>query len=187
MNGAEDSGQESAGKTATAFPVNETHVIKKRREHYVPRFYLDLFGKYLFVFDKVTGKAFSTTSKNIALESGFYDVDPSIDLEAMITENENHMRPGLNEIVDKMNPLAISHDSRIKIALFIAMQFVRTKEFKAGLQEAGGKLVTEVAKSEPKFKDLDFKILMKDELAKGLQAEMILSEFVPQVGYILGN
>ena len=51
---------------------------KTRREHYVPKFYLDLFAESLFAFDKLTGKVFATTSKNVALEPGFYDLAPSI-------------------------------------------------------------------------------------------------------------
>jgi hypothetical protein len=179
--------QVEAGKAVTPLSVSTTNAVKKRREHYVPRFYLDLFGESLFVFDKFTAKIFSTTSKNIALETGFYDLDPDIDLEAVITENENRMRGGLNELVDNMNPVTISLDARIKISLFIALQYVRTKEFRASIQEAGGKLATEFVKSEPQFKGLDFKILMKDEMAQVLQAQILVSDFIPQVAYILGN
>jgi hypothetical protein len=146
-----------------------------------------MFGELLHVFDKQTGKAFSTTSKNIALKSGFYDIDPKIDLEAVITDNENRVRDGLKELHDKMNPVALSREGRIKVSLFIALQYVRTMEFRAWIKEAGGKMMTAIIKENPEFKNLDFKIEMKEELAQVLQAEAITSEQVPQIGYMLGN
>jgi hypothetical protein len=175
------------GKILTENSTSETQAKWKRREHYVPRFYLNLFGESLFVFDKQTGNVFSTTSKNIAFEGGFYDLDPLIDLEGQIAENENLMRDGLNELVDKINPVAISPTARIRVSLFIALQSVRTKEFRASIKEMGGKMMTELVKSNPQFKNLDFKVIMKDELAQVLQAQTIVSDAVPQFGYIIGN
>ena len=161
---------------------------KGRREHYVPRFYLDFFGESLFGFDKLTGNVFPTVSKNIALERGFYDLDPKIDLEAVIAENESRMRFGISELIDKRNPIAISEEARIVTSLFIALQFVRTKEYRAMVQESGGKLMTEIVKSNPEFKDDDFNIVMKDELAKVLQAQTIAGSYaVPEVGWTLGH
>ena len=43
---------------------------------YVPRLYLKQFRNPFVVFDKKTGETFLTTPKNIALETGFYDLDP---------------------------------------------------------------------------------------------------------------
>jgi hypothetical protein len=175
------------GKILAEDSTSETQGKWKRREHYVPRFYLNLFGEPLFVFDKQTGNVFSTTSKNIAFEEGFYDLDPMINLEGQITENENLMRDGLNELVDKMNPVAISPTAHIRVSLFIALQSVRTKEFRASIKEMGGKMMTELAKDKPEFKNLDFKVIMKDELAQVLQAQTIVNDAVPQIGYIIGN
>ena len=171
------------------YPQIKSPAAKKRREHYVPRFYLNLFGELLFEFDKQTGSVISTTSKNIALERGFYDLDRSIDLEAQITANENRMRPGLNELIDKMNPLTISHNDRIRMSLFIALQSVRTKGYRALIKEAGGKMVTELVKDElpPEYKNLEFKAVMKDELAQVLQAQTIVSDYVYRLAYILDH
>jgi len=160
---------------------------RKRREHYVPKFYLDLFAESLFAFDKLTGRVFATRSKNIALEPGFYDLAPWIDLEGLIAENENRMKSGMDELINKMNPTAISEEARIKVSLFIALQTVRTREFRSMIQEMGGKLMTDLAKSDPRFKGLKFKVVMKDELAQALHAKTIVSDSVPQIGWILGN
>ena len=160
---------------------------KSRREHYVPKFYLDLFGESLFAFDKLTGTVFQTTSKNIALEAGFYDLAPWIDLEGVIAGNENRMKSGMEELISKMNPAAISQDARIKVSLFIALQSVRTKEFRSMIQEMGGKVMTQLVKSDPRSKGLEFKVIMKDELAQALQAKAIVSDYVPQIAWMLGN
>jgi hypothetical protein len=188
MTQAPDTGDNvETQKIVTKSSETEIQSKWKRREHYVPRFYLDLFGEPLFVFDKQTGNVFSTTSKNIAFEEGFYDLDPLIDLEGLIAENENLMNDGLNELVDKMNPIAISLTARIRVSLFVALQFVRTKEFRAEIKEMGGKMMTELVKGNPEFRNLDFKVVMKDELAQVLQAQTIVGDAVPQFGYILGN
>jgi hypothetical protein len=160
---------------------------KRRREHYVPRFYLELSGKRLFVFDKLTGNVFETGSKNIALEQGFYDLDPEIDLEAAIAEIEGRLRVGISELIDKSHPNTISKDARIRISVFVALQYVRTKEFRAWLKEFGEKLVTEMIRSNSKFKNAKFKITMKPELARVLQAERIVDDTIPQLGHRLGH
>jgi hypothetical protein len=187
LNAADIGNDVESSKIVMGTSANKTDRARKRREHYVPRFYLNLFGEPLFVFDKQAGNVFSTTSRNIAFEEGVYDLDPLIDLEAQITENENLMRDGLNELLDKMNPAAISLVSRIRVSLFIALQFVRTKEFRASIKETGGKMMTELVKGNTEFKNLDFKVVMEDELAQALQAKVIVSDAVPQFGYILGN
>jgi len=154
----------------------------------VPRFYLDSFGESLFGFDKQTGKVFQTASKNVALERGFYDIDSNIDLEAVIAKNENRMRTGICELIDKMNPVTISKEARIMTSLFVALQFVRTKEYRAMIQESGGKLMTEKIKEDPQFEGEDFKVTMKDELAQALQAQTIAGNYaVPEVGWTLGH
>jgi hypothetical protein len=109
---------------------------KKRREHYVPRFYLDAFGDQLFVFDKQNGNDFKSGSKNIAFGRGFYDLGPEIDLEAVIAEIEGRLRNGISELIDKSHPNNISEDGRIRVSVFVALQYVRTEEFRAGLKES---------------------------------------------------
>jgi hypothetical protein len=160
---------------------------KRRREHYVPKFYLDLFAESLFAFDKLTGKVFATTSKNIALEPGFYDLAPSIDLEGLIADNENRMKSGMDELVSKMNPAAISQDARIKVSLFVGLQSVRTREFRSMIQEMGSKLMTQLVRNDPRAKGLEFKVMMKDEAAQALQAKIMVSDYVPQIAWMLAN
>ena len=48
-------------------------------------------------------------------------------------------------------------------------------------------MMTELVKSSPEFQNLKFRVVMKDELAQALQAQTIVSDTVPQLGYILGN
>jgi hypothetical protein len=159
----------------------------KRREHYVPQFYLKLFGDRLFVFDKSTGKDFQTGSKNIALEQGFYDLDQEIDLEGAVAEIEGRLRIGISELIDKLHPDKISKDARIRIAVFVALQYVRTKDFREWIKEFGEKLATAYIRSDPRFKNEEFTITMKPELARALQAEWMVDDTIPKLGYRLGH
>jgi len=158
---------------------------KKRREHYVPRFYLDAFGDRLFVFDKQNGNDFKSGSKNIAFGKGFYDLGPEIDLEAVIAQIEGRLRNGISELIDKSHPNNISEDGRIRVSVFVALQYVRTEEFRAWLKESYEKLASKMIKSNPKFKDIKFKITMKTELARVLQAERIVDDTLPKLASIL--
>ena len=52
--------------------------MSKELQHYVPRFLLKNFAKgkkpQIFVYDKSNDKQFKTNIKNIAAETGFYDI-----------------------------------------------------------------------------------------------------------------
>lgn len=153
----------------------------------MPQFYLRLFGDRLFVFDKLIGNVFQTGSKNIAIEQGFYDLDQEIDLEAAIAEIEGRLRIGISELIDKLHPETISKDARIRIAVFVALQYVRTKEFRAWIKEFGEKLATEWIRSDPRFKNEKFTITMKPELAQALQAQWMVDDTIPKLGYRLDH
>jgi hypothetical protein len=160
---------------------------RPRREHYVPRVYLEHFGTSLTGFDKRTGNVFTTTSKNVAFEEGFYDLDPNIDLEGLIAKNERSLMSGIRELIEKSNPTAISSESRAKVSLFVSLQFVRTREYREEIKETGGKFLTEIVNNEPRFKGFDFKVVMKEELAQALQAQAIVDDTVPKTAWFLGN
>ena len=154
---------------------------KAKRQHYVPRLYLVRFGRLLYVFDKKTGKTFSSTPSNIALESGFYDLAPEIDLEGLIAKNEARLNPGLSELVVKGDPTAISTEARAKVSLFIALQYIRTREARLSIQEMAGKFLTAVVNEEPRFKGHGFKVTMDEEAAQAMQATAIVDDTVPKL------
>lgn len=159
---------------------------RSQRHHFVPRFYLELFGESLHCFDKWEQRAFKTTPANVALEKGFYEIDPKIDFEGQISQFESRFSDGLRELARTRNPTALSQESRMKIALFVALQFIRTRDYREFVKETSGKFLTELMKKELNIKDSDFKVVMSEEAAQGFQAKAILEE-VPYIATFLGN
>jgi hypothetical protein len=160
---------------------------KKKREHFVPRAYLRSFGETLHVFDRLAGKTFSNSVRNLGLESGFYDLEPKIDLEGLIAENESRLRRGILELLKKRNPSDISVDSRMRISLFVALQWVRTREYREMIKESGSKVLTDLLNREPKFRRSGIRAYMKEELAQALQAQALVDDTVPKAAWFLGK
>jgi len=159
---------------------------RAQKQHFVPKFYLELFGESLHCFDKWEQRAFKTTPAHIALEKGFYEIDPNVDLEGQISQFESRFSDGLRELARTRNPTALSKESRMKIALFVALQFIRTRDYREFVKEASGKFLTEFMKRELNIKDSDFKVIMNEEAARAFQAKAILEE-VPYIATFLGN
>ena len=167
---------------ATPFALGK----RSERHHYVPRFYLELFGTPLYCFDKQGGRAFKATATDVALEKGFYELDPGIDFEAQIAQFESRFSDGLRDLVRSRNPTVLSRESKMKIALFVALQFIRTRDYRELVKEASGKFLTELMRRELGIQDSDFKVVMKEEAARAFQAQSILEE-VPYIAAFLGN
>lgn len=120
-------------------------------QHYVPKFLLKNFGTgkkdQLWVYDKSTARSFQSNVKNVASESKFYDfeIDNKIySLESSLSTIESKAKKLIERIltIDSIN--AWSDDDRGIIAVFLAIQFVRTKAFRAQWASLPGMLRAKV-------------------------------------------
>jgi hypothetical protein len=105
------------------------------QQHYVPRFLLRNFtcGKKpkIFVYDKANDKHFQTNVKNVAAENGFYDLqspETILTLEPSLAHLETSSSGIIKKIVHKKNIGFLNEDDSIMLAMFLAVQSVRTKE-----------------------------------------------------------
>ena len=73
------------------------------------------------------------------------------------------------------------------ISLFIALQYVRTKDSRLAIQEMAGKFLTAVVNQEPRFKGYGIKVTMNDEAAQALQAQNIVNDTVPRLASALDS
>ena len=109
-------------------------------QHYVPQFLLRGFvrgtKKQLHVFDKQTGQTFSTKPHNVAGETGFYDIEIP---EGVLTMEPTmgHIESAAAGVIDRVRKdesfTSLSEEDRIILALFVAVQHLRTQQFRANL------------------------------------------------------
>ncbi|OHB49600.1 MAG: hypothetical protein A2Y10_15580 [Planctomycetes bacterium GWF2_41_51] len=166
---------------------------KTKKQHYVPQFLLKKFAiksgrkAQVWVMDKELNNFFISPTKDIAHENKFYD-----------GFNENHNIPHMEDLLKKVDGtgansinkilinknLQLSDDEKYNLALFIAVQIVRTsslqKEFAAMREyivqhygsdiQFGGdkKKVSEYSKEDDKQAALNCIVLFAQEFAEHL-------------------
>lgn len=114
------------------------------QHHYVPRFLLKHFtrGKkpQIFVYDKSNDKQFRTNIKNISAESGFYDLevdDGVLTLEPGLAQLEANTSGIIKKILREKTLKALDGHEVAILAVFLAVQFVRTKEHRLRFEHLG--------------------------------------------------
>ena len=120
-------------------------MIVPKLHHYVPQFYLNYFStkdSRLWVWDKKEDRTFCSTAKNLACESNFYLLDGFIssselnplEMEIQFSEVESAAAMIFAKIFmeSRITPfgqkLKISKGERSSLALYIALQFLRTAD-----------------------------------------------------------
>lgn len=105
------------------------------QHHYVPRFLLKHFtrGKkpQVFVYDKSNDNQFRANIKNIAAENGFYDIeidDGILTLEPSLAHLEANTSVIIKKILKERTLKTLDEHEVAILAVFLAVQFVRTKE-----------------------------------------------------------
>lgn len=112
------------------------------QHHYVPRFLLKNFthGKKpnIFVYDKSNDKRFRTNIKNIAVENRFYELklpDGILTLEPELADLETNSAQIIEKLIQEKSIRALNNDEVKKLAIFLAIQFFRTKEHRLRLEQ----------------------------------------------------
>lgn len=102
-------------------------------DHYVPQFLLRRFcnaDKRLHVFDKWNDRSFVSSTRNVASEKGFYDLQlegEAVSFEPLLCAFENSALGALNAVVDNNSLAVLSYEDRVNIAYFLAIQTLRTR------------------------------------------------------------
>jgi hypothetical protein len=105
-----------------------------KRQHYVPRSYLTRFASDDKVFvRRRDGKTFTANCRNVAVETGFYDIDlPSGDKSKVVEETladvEDATARAMRVIDDAGEAPAPATSERETLAVFLALQLTRTPE-----------------------------------------------------------
>lgn len=164
--------------------------MSKELQHYVPRFLLKNFTKgkkpQIFVYDKSNDKQFKTNIKNIAAETGFYDIEiegGEFTLEPGLSHLESNTSGIINKIVKERSILHLDEKERAILAVFLAVQFVRTKEHRIRFEQMGDllreKLIAIGASEENIAELIGLQDGVPEEKMIGFKSIMDAEEFVP--------
>ena len=131
--------------------------VKKptKRQHFVPQWYLRQFsaGGVVHVFDKVTGKAFTASPANVALEKNFYTLpidrpDEEPVAEEILRAIEARCAKAHTAVVNRIAYRASQRDSKVFVrpderellALNLVLQTLRTPLARKGLTDGAAGL-----------------------------------------------
>lgn len=159
-----------------------------KNQHYVPQFLLRNFTyrkHQIHVFDKKTDKQFSSHTKNVASENGFYNF--SIDrsgtkytLETSLSKLEARATTIINSVIANKSLNQLADDDRIDLAFFIAVQVVRTKDFRENFKDMSRQFTSVI--NERFGLEFDTSNMESEEYLKRYTAESLLKikdDFLP--------
>ncbi len=112
------------------------------QQHYVPRFLLKNFAHgqkpKIFVYDKSNDRQFHTNIRNVAAERGFYDLDvqgATLTMEPGLADLEATASKAVRRLIQQQNLKAMEKHEIMVLAVFMAVQFVRTKELRLRFEQ----------------------------------------------------
>lgn len=161
-----------------------------KQQHYVPQLLLRGFAdgpkNQVYAFDKQTDRVFRTSIRNVAGETGFYDIDVAdgiATLEPGLARLEGEVAPLIDRIRSQRTLAGLSDQERAVIALFAMVQHQRTANFRARMAEMNAALADKFRKlgMDPSqiegFKEFD----AADTKRFSLEAISQAKEFVPHI------
>lgn len=167
---------------------------KIKIQHYVPRFYLRNFAIkkkndfFINCFDKPSENKFVANIKSIGAEKYFYDLpkDVNQDLEKSLAKIEGIFSKVCKKLVEKeyLNTLTLSEKSTL--SLFIATQWLRTKENRENLKDTIKQLEKRLSneKLSPKLKK-QIEAAKTEKAIKNLHIRIMQS--IPEIAEIILN
>lgn len=139
-----------------------------KRQHFLPRFYLDGFSRdgLVAVFDREKNEIRLQQPVNTAVIGHFYTMEDAegrrrFELEALLSEYEGKAKPVIDKLVAAATDL--SAEERSDLSIFIALAATRTPDMVHSVQALHGEMVKHSAKVL--FADVDqtFELLRADE------------------------
>ena len=169
-----------------------TQIVKI--QHYVPRLYLRNFSAinkdkcYIFCFDKVEEKVFRVKTENVAAESYFYDMDKGKNqiIEKALGRLESIFNQAYNKLLQTENLDSLSNPEKAAIAYFVAVQELRTREFRDSIKNMTRQLRERLSgykMTEAFKKQLDS--VQGEKFAKVMQLDFLIDK-APRFAKIIG-
>lgn len=107
---------------------------KKEKQHYVPQFYLRKFlteedGRYVYCYDKINNKSFTTSIRNICQEINFYSSKRGVkSLENTWGQSENYWSPLFKKLIDAEDLTVLDMEEFAGLLGFLLLIKQRTRK-----------------------------------------------------------
>lgn len=127
---------------------------KIKLQHYVPQFYLESFSNkkeskpILECLSKVNNEQLTVNIKHICCEKYFNDKEEDVaqELEKFLAILEGQSKLALIDLIKQKNPDNLNIEDRKKIALFVATQYIRTKEKREQIEDSVKQIIQRLSK-----------------------------------------
>lgn len=163
--------------------------MKRTRQHYVPKLYLRNFThinkkECLYSFDKIKVDSYPSNIKNICQEKEFYD-----ELESKFAVIESRCSNTFKSLINEKNHLFLENPAnRGLISIFMAIQYLRTKEIRETLHNQLLEIKSHLDKDprplNPKL-EKEFTEQEKEEATKSCHLKLV--EMYPELANILAK
>lgn len=157
-----------------------------RRQHFVPKFYLNEFGEEIFVYDKTNDKQFVSNSKNLAVKKDFYKIasDDQNLIEKMFSKFEDQQAPAFRKLIEERNYYILEDEEKLKICEFLALMHLRTEEKRLDFKRHSENFLDQYAKIilPPELKKIyseQFKLTYSENAIKALHTQILLDSLIP--------
>jgi hypothetical protein len=165
-----------------------------KNQHYVARLYLRRFAiepaksPRVHVFDKSTGRAFCTSIRNVAAENYFYERELAQAVEGTFQRLEDMFEAPYQRLLRGDAPSTVSPEERAAVALFVAVQQVRTLENRASMASMLDGLKRRLGETGDRFRhltDYDDETLRRQQLHSLPSICQHLSPIIAQLKWVL--
>lgn len=128
-------------------------MTKKRRHHYIPRFYLEGFidpvnEPYIWIYEKGNPTVRRATIDDIAVQKDYYsfiDIHGKKDTETYedaLAEVESKLAPAIKKIKDHEN---LTNEDKGAFAVFLGLTLTRVPNFRENIQKTTGELLKAIS------------------------------------------
>lgn len=128
-------------------------MAKKKRHHYIPRFYLDGFvdphnKPYIWVYEKGSPNIIKATARNIAIQKNYYSVATSEGekdsevFENALAELEGRAAPIFQKI---RNHESLNGQERSLFSIFLAFTMTRVPSHRENIEKATGEFMKKMS------------------------------------------
>jgi len=165
---------------------------KVKIQHYVPRFYLRNFATrrnneiLLYCFDKTDFRSFPTNIKGIGCEKFFYEnIETEQTLEKALSKLERDFSKVYAKLGNSRSLLSLDRNEKTILASFVAVQDIRTKEFRE-LLRSFGKEMKRVLGDKPLSNDLreQLETVDSEDYIRSNHSKMVAETLSGKTGFI---